>query len=46
VALIAFLDLNGLELNATNAEAAATILAVAAGDMRELEFAEWVDTQL
>jgi death on curing protein len=42
VALAAFLDLNGVELAATNAEAASAMLAVAAGEMTEAELAAWV----
>jgi death-on-curing protein len=43
VALVAFLDLNGVELKATNAEAATAILSVAAGEMREAELAKWIE---
>jgi death-on-curing protein len=43
VALVAFLDLNGHVLNATNTEAAATSLAVAAGEMGELELVRWIE---
>jgi death-on-curing protein len=42
VAMVAFLDLNGLELVATSAEAAATFLAIAAGELSEVELGEWV----
>jgi death-on-curing protein len=46
VALVAFLDLNGLLLSASNADAAATILAVAAGEMGELELVRWIETHV
>ena len=37
-----FLYLNGLRLHATQAEATVTMLAVAAGDISEPEFAAWL----
>jgi death-on-curing protein len=37
-----FLDLNGLELNASDAECVTTFLALAAGDLSEDELAEWI----
>ena len=37
-----FLYLNGLRLHATQAEATVTMLAVAAGDISEAEFAAWL----
>ena len=37
-----FLALNGLRLTATQAEATLTMLAVAAGELPEEEFAEWI----
>lgn len=42
VIMVAFLDLNGIQLTATNAEALSAILAVADGTMTETELAEWV----
>ncbi|MCI0582531.1 MAG: type II toxin-antitoxin system death-on-curing family toxin [Chloroflexi bacterium] len=42
VALVAFLDRNGIELKASNAEAVTTMLAVAAAEMTEDELAIWV----
>ncbi len=42
VAVEAFLLLNGHELNATDAECVLTMLAVAAGDMDEAAFADWL----
>jgi death-on-curing protein len=41
VALVAFLDLNDVELTDTNAEAFEVVLAVAAGGMSEVELADW-----
>lgn len=37
-----FLYLNGLRLHATQAEATVTMLAVAAGDISEADFAAWL----
>ena len=37
-----FLQLNGFELNASEADAASTILALAAGDLTEDELADWI----
>ncbi len=37
-----FLELNGLELNATNAECVTTFLRLAAGDVTEAELADWI----
>jgi death-on-curing protein len=37
-----FLHLNGMRLNATQAEATLTMLAVAAGEITEAEFASWL----
>lgn len=37
-----FLYLNGYRLNATQAEATLTVLALAAGDITEAEFAAWI----
>lgn len=42
VAMVAFLDRNGIELTASNAEAIATILAFAANAMTEDELAAWI----
>ena len=44
VVMVAFLERNGVELTATNAEAAAVMLAVAAGELTEGELADWIDT--
>jgi len=44
VVLVAFLDLNGVELTATNGEALEAMLAVAAGEMTETELADWIKT--
>jgi death-on-curing protein len=43
VVLVAFQDLNGVELTATNAEALTAMLAVAAGEMTEAELADWIE---
>ena len=43
IALAAFLDLNGMALTATSAEAVSTMLAVADGGMTEQELAAWVE---
>ena len=37
-----FLDLNGLELTATDAECVTTFLQLAAGEITEAELAEWI----
>ena len=37
-----FLELNGLELNATNAECVTAFLRLAAGDLTEAELADWI----
>ena len=37
-----FLDLNGLELTATDAECVTTFLQLAAGDLTEEAFANWI----
>lgn len=42
VALVAFLDLNGAELTANDAEAVTAMRAVAAGTMAETELAVWI----
>lgn len=43
VVLVAFLDLNGIELTATNGEALTAMLAVAAGEMTEAELTGWIE---
>lgn len=43
VALVAFLDLNGLVLTATDVEVVTAMLAVAGGEMSEGDLAEWVE---
>jgi death on curing protein len=43
VAMVAFLDRNGVELTATNAEALSRILALAAGQVTETELATWIE---
>lgn len=43
VVMVAFFERNGVELTATNEEAAATMLALAAGDLPEDELARWID---
>ncbi len=43
VAMAAFLVRNGSELTATNAEAASTILALAAGQLTETDLADWIE---
>ena len=43
VTMVAFLDRNGVELTATNDEAAATMLRLAAGQLSEAELADWID---
>jgi death-on-curing protein len=43
VAMIAFLDRNGLEVTATNQEALSTMLALAAGDLSEGELGRWLE---
>jgi death-on-curing protein len=43
VVMVAFLDRNGIELTATNAEAASLMLAVAAGEFAEGELADWIE---
>jgi death-on-curing protein len=42
VALVAFLDLNGILLTATNTDAVSVMLRVAAGEMTKEELAAWV----
>jgi death on curing protein len=42
VAVELFLDLNGFELNANDADCIMTMLAVAAGQMDETAFARWL----
>lgn len=43
VALVAFLDLNGVELSASNADAHVVVLAVAAGEMAEAQLIDWIE---
>lgn len=43
VAIVAFLDLNGVGLTASDAEAVTTILALASGDLSEEALADWID---
>lgn len=42
VAMVAFLDLNGRELVATDPEAVECVLGLASGRMTERELADWV----
>jgi death-on-curing protein len=42
VAMVAFLDLNGVGLTASNAEAVAAITALASGERSETDLAKWV----
>lgn len=42
MAAYTFLDVNGLELNAPEAEAAAAMRALSTGELGEDEFAEWI----
>lgn len=42
LAAYVFLDLNGWELNATEADAVAAVLALANGEINEAGFSEWV----
>jgi death on curing protein len=44
LAAYVFLDLNGWELMALEDEAAAAVLALAAGEMQEAGFSEWLKT--
>ena len=41
-----FLGLNGYRLHATQADATLTVLSVAAGEMDEAEFAQWIRTHI
>jgi death-on-curing protein len=43
VAMAAFLDLNGYELTASNAEAASMILSLAAGELSEADVSGWIE---
>jgi death-on-curing protein len=45
VALAAFLDLNGYELTASDAEVVEVVLSVAAGHLTEPSLAEWVTSR-
>lgn len=40
--MVAFLDRNGYELIASDAEVVEVVLSIAAGDLTEPELAEWV----
>jgi death-on-curing protein len=42
VAMELFLALNGFELTATDADCVLTMLSVAAGDIEEVAYAEWI----
>ena len=44
VVMVAFLDLNGVELTATNEQAVVIMLAAAAGDVTEAELVTWINT--
>lgn len=46
VAMVAFLERNGSELTATNADAVRVMLAVAAGDMSEAALSGWIAASL
>lgn len=43
VLMVAFLERNGVELTATNAEALSIMLGLAAGDVSEADLATWID---
>jgi death-on-curing protein len=43
VVMVAFLERNGVELTATNEDAAATMLALAAGTLTEGDLAAWIE---
>ncbi len=43
VAIVAFLDRNGVQLTATNADALSAMLALAAGQLTETDLAAWID---
>lgn len=43
VVMVAFLERNGTELTATNAEALPTMLALATGELMEDELAAWIE---
>jgi death-on-curing protein len=43
VAMVAFLERNGVELTATNLEVLSMLLAPAAGDVAESDLANWID---
>jgi death on curing protein len=42
VVMVAFLERNGFELTATNAEAVSMMLALAAGDVTEADLVTWI----
>ncbi len=46
VAVLLFLALNGFELNASDADCVLVMLAVAAGDLPESDFADWLRARI
>lgn len=46
VAMELFLDQNGYELNSTDEQSVITMMSVAAGEMSEAAFAEWIRAHL
>jgi death-on-curing protein len=42
VVMVAFLERNGVEVTATNAEILSVVLALASGDLAEGELADWI----
>ncbi len=46
VVMVAFLERNGAELTATNADALSTMLALAAGELTEGELADWIGAHI
>jgi death on curing protein len=46
IAMVAFLDVNGLEVTATDAEAVMTLLAAATGNLDEGQLAMWIRSHL
>jgi death-on-curing protein len=46
IAMVAFLDLSGVELMATDVEAVTTMLAAAAGDLSEPGLADWIRSHM
>jgi death-on-curing protein len=41
---VAFLERNGVELTATNVDALTTMFTLAAGEVTEAEFADWIES--